>query len=734
MNLPDMCVVDTNVPVVANLAASPDPKSNVPIECVDACIEAVVHVMDNKALVLDADNEIFDEYLNNLAINRQPGIGDQFMKWVHDHFWPLPNSHRVPITKDGEPYVGLLDHPQLAKLNKDDRKFIAVANAHPDKPPILQAMDSKWRDRKAFFDVAGITVLFLYRDYVSSKSAKTTPIKTRFAPSPTGDLHVGGARTALFSWLLAKQQGGTFVLRIEDTDHQRSTQQSTNAILQAMQWLGLDYDEGPYYQSQRSDRYQAAIQKLLSRGHAYHCDCSKQTLDAMRQAAQARGEKPKYNGKCRNRTTPPAPGTPTVIRFKNPQQGKVTFHDLIKGRITISNTELDDLIIARSDGTPTYNLTVVVDDLEMGITHVIRGDDHINNTPRQINILHALGVEPPIYAHVPMVLDDDGKRLSKRHAASSVMQYAADGYLPEALLNHLVRLGWSHGDQEIFTKKEMIDKFNLKSINTAPATFNTQKLQWLNQHYIKQAAPTQLAHELAARLPLELATHLAQVQGIRPPQLTIPDLAAKIAEALRESASEFNQRLAQGIRPPQLTIPDLAAKIAEALRESASEFNQRLAQGIRPPQLTIPDLAAKIAEALRESASELNQRIAEALRERVTTMAEMAQKATMFYRDYESLDPQAATKHLHPQIAAPLRAFHDHLQALTDWQPTPIQALLESTTTDFNLSKGKLWPAIRLAITGTTISPPINQTIYLLGKDRTLRGLNHALQYIKKTP
>lgn len=312
----------------------------------------------------------------------------------------------------------------------------------------------------------------------------TPPIRTRFAPSPTGYLHVGGARTALFSWLYARAHNGTFILRIEDTDLERSTPESIQAILDGMEWLGLDYDEGPYYQTKRFDRYKAVIAQLLDEGKAYRCYCTRERLDALRESQQANKQKPRYDGCCSalNETDT---AKPFVVRFKNPQAGAVTFSDLVRGEITVNNSELDDLIIARTDGTPTYNFTVVVDDWEMRITDVIRGDDHINNTPRQINILKALGATVPRYAHVPMILGEDGKRLSKRHGAVSVMQYHQDGYLPEALLNYLVRLGWSSGDEEIFSKEAMIEKFNLDSVSRSPAAFNTEKLQWLNQHYMK---------------------------------------------------------------------------------------------------------------------------------------------------------------------------------------------------------------------------------------------------------
>ena len=326
-------------------------------------------------------------------------------------------------------------------------------------------------------------------------------VRTRFAPSPTGYLHIGGARTALFSWLFARANGGSFVLRIEDTDKERSTQASVDAILHGMEWLGLDYDEGPFYQTQRFDRYNEVIQKLLDEGKAYRCYCSKEELEAMREQQIANKQRPQYDRRYRDFSGEPPADVAPVIRFKNPLDGVVVIEDQVLGQITISNQELDDLIIARSDGTPTYNLTVVVDDMDMQITHVIRGDDHINNTPRQINLIEALGGTPPIYAHAPMILGDDGKRMSKRHGAVSVSAYAEEGILRDAMLNYLVRLGWSHGDQEIFSTAEMLELFKLSGINKSASTFDVDKLHWLNQQYLKEAAADDLADELAKRLP-----------------------------------------------------------------------------------------------------------------------------------------------------------------------------------------------------------------------------------------
>ncbi|MGD2117326.1 MAG: glutamate--tRNA ligase [Chromatiales bacterium] len=323
-------------------------------------------------------------------------------------------------------------------------------------------------------------------------------IRTRFAPSPTGYLHVGGARTALFSWLYARKHGGKFVLRIEDTDLERSTQESVNAILEGMTWLGLEYDEGPFYQTHRFDRYDEVINELLDKGLAYRCNCSRERLDALRGEQMKNKQKPRYDGHCRNLHV--SADEPHVIRFKNPLDGTVVVDDMVRGKVVFANNELDDLIIKRTDGSPTYNLTVIVDDADMQITHVIRGDDHLNNTPRQINLLNALGLPAPSYAHLPMILGDDGARLSKRHGAVSVMQYMHDGFLPEALLNYLVRLGWSHGDQELFSIDEMIQLFAIADVNKAASSFNTDKLKWLNQQYLKQTDPQRIAHLLSTHL------------------------------------------------------------------------------------------------------------------------------------------------------------------------------------------------------------------------------------------
>ena len=318
-------------------------------------------------------------------------------------------------------------------------------------------------------------------------------VRTRFAPSPTGYLHIGGARTALFCWAYARRLGGKFILRIEDTDLERSTDLSREAILESMQWLGIDWDEGPFYQMQRLDRYREVADRLIREGTAYYCYCSKEELDAMREAQRARGEKPRYDGRWRDSTASPPPGVNPVVRFKTPTEGDVAFEDLVKGRIVVANAELDDLVILRADGVPTYNFGVVVDDIDMNISHVIRGDDHVNNTPRQINIFRALGAQLPAFAHVPMILGADGERLSKRHGAVSVTQYRDAGYLPEAMLNYLARLGWSHGDEEVFSVQQMVEWFDLAHISKSPARFNPEKLAWINQHYLKHADDSRLA-------------------------------------------------------------------------------------------------------------------------------------------------------------------------------------------------------------------------------------------------
>ena len=393
-------------------------------------------------------------------------------------------------------------------------------------------------------------------------------MRTRFAPSPTGYLHVGGARTALFCYLEARARNGVFILRIEDTDLERSTPESVQAILDGMEWLGLDYDEGPFYQTQRFDRYADVVQQLLDDGRAYHCYCSKERIEGIREEQMKAGLKPRYDGHCRDGAEAVA-GVKPVVRFRNPHQGDVVFDDLVRGRISISNTELDDLVIARPDGSPTYNFTVVVDDMDMKVSLVIRGDDHINNTPRQINIYRALGAELPDFAHVPMILGDDGARLSKRHGAVGVMQYRDDGYLPQALMNYLVRLGWSHGDDELFTLDQMVEFFDIKDVNKAASAFNTEKLLWINQHYIKGADP--------ARLARLLSPHMGDL-GIDP--AAGPDLVEVVRE-MQERARTLVEmaELSAFFYRDYETFDEKAAKkhLKAAAREPLEQVRGRLA-------------------------------------------------------------------------------------------------------------------------------------------------------------
>ncbi|SNS71584.1 glutamyl-tRNA synthetase [Noviherbaspirillum humi] len=392
-------------------------------------------------------------------------------------------------------------------------------------------------------------------------------VRTRFAPSPTGYLHLGGARTALFSWAYARHFGGTFILRIEDTDLERSTPEAVQAIIDGMQWLCLNHDEGPFYQMQRMDRYREVVAQMLAGGTAYHCYCTPEEVEAMRERQRAAGEKPRYDGTWRpepGKTLPTIPeGRKPVVRFRNPLDGEVTWNDVVKGEITIANKELDDLIIARSDGTPTYNFCVAVDDWDMRITHVIRGDDHVNNTPRQINILKALGAPLPEYGHVPMILGADGEKLSKRHGAVSVMEYPAQGYLPEAMLNYLARLGWSHGDEEIFSVQQFCEWFNLDHLSKSPAQFNPEKLAWLNNHYIKLADNGRLA-ELA--MPV-LEREGAAFEGAPP--------LAEVIGLMKERANTINELAGAAMlfyRQPQPDDALVAQHITDAIKPALAQF------------------------------------------------------------------------------------------------------------------------------------------------------------------
>jgi len=424
-------------------------------------------------------------------------------------------------------------------------------------------------------------------------------VRTRFAPSPTGYLHIGGARTALFSWAYARKTGGKFILRVEDTDVERSTQSSTQAILDAMAWLGLDYDEGPFYQMQRLERYGEVAGKLIDSGHAYHCYAGKEELDAMREQQRAKGMKPRYDGRWRPQNakgrTPP-PGVTPVVRFRNPDEGDVTWDDLVKGTISISNHELDDLVILRGDGVPTYNFGVVVDDWDMNMTHVIRGDDHVNNTPRQINIFNALGAPLPRFGHIPMILGADGERLSKRHGAVSVMQYPDEGYLPEALMNYLARLGWGHGDAEMFTREQFIEWFSLQAVSHSPAKFDPEKLKWLNAQYMKQADDARLAGLVA---PFLRANGCDPAKGPDPSAVCalLKDRVSTIEE-LADAAVYFYRQLhpAGELRAQHYTADLLPAM--KALREklAAADWNRAalsvaIKQIITAHSLKMPKLA-----------------------------------------------------------------------------------------------------------------------------------------------
>ncbi len=425
-------------------------------------------------------------------------------------------------------------------------------------------------------------------------------VRTRFAPSPTGFLHIGGARTALFSWAFAKKHGGDFILRIEDTDVARSTPEAVQAILDGMHWLGLDYDEGPFYQMQRMDRYKEVIQKMLDEGSAYYCYCSREELDALRENQMQQGVKPRYDGRWRPEAGKVLPQPPQdvspVIRFKNPQSGNVVWNDLVKGEISIANQELDDLIIARGDGTPTYNFCVVVDDWEMGITQVIRGDDHVNNTPRQINMLMVLGATIPQYAHLSMILGDDGQKLSKRHGAVSVMQYHEDGYLPEAVLNYLARLGWSHGDDEIFSMQQFCEWFDLDHITPSAAQFNTEKLNWINAHYIKQASAESLAADITQRLVKlgvnvsEQPNFLAVINLYKERVNTLNELATNIAYFYQKpvmDAAAAEKHLTDDIKP-------VIAALAELLKAAdwqAESIHLAINEVVTQHQLKFPKVA-----------------------------------------------------------------------------------------------------------------------------------------------
>ncbi|MBW7900165.1 MAG: glutamate--tRNA ligase [Rhodocyclaceae bacterium] len=427
-------------------------------------------------------------------------------------------------------------------------------------------------------------------------------VRTRFAPSPTGFLHIGGARTALFAWAYARRHGGQFILRIEDTDVARSTQEAVDGILQAMDWLALDYDEGPFYQMQRMDRYKEVIAQMLAAGSAYRCYASPEELEVMREAQRARGEKPKYDGRWRpepGKTLPEPPaGAQPVVRFRGPTDGVVGWDDKVKGRIEFSNAELDDLIIARPDGTPTYNFCVVVDDWDMGITHVIRGDDHVNNTPRQINILEALGAPVPTYAHVSMILGDDGQKLSKRHGAVNVMEYEQNGYLPEAIVNYLARLGWSHGDDEVFSREQLVEWFDLDHITPSAAQFNTEKLNWLNAHYLKQADDARLAALVQKRfeergVAVAAAPSLTAIVGLYKERVGSVNELADAAEVfyidLHPRAELLAQHLAEEAKPALADFIEGAQSVAWEAPAIGALIKETVAKhGLKMPKLAMP--------------------------------------------------------------------------------------------------------------------------------------------------
>jgi glutamyl-tRNA synthetase len=449
-------------------------------------------------------------------------------------------------------------------------------------------------------------------------------------------LHIGGVRTALFCWLYARRHGGTFVLRVEDTDRERSTPEAVQVILDGMTWLGLDADEGPYYQTQRYQRYLQVIEQWLAEGKAYHCYCTKDELEQLRNDQLARKEKPRYNGRCRHGAEPREGVTP-VVRFKNPEEGAVVVDDAVHGRVVFQNSELDDLIILRSDGNPTYNFCVTVDDWDMKITHVIRGDDHLNNTPRQINMLNALGGELPTYAHLPMILGPDGAKLSKRHGAVSVLQYKEEGYLPEALLNYLARLGWSHGDQEIFTLDEMCRLFDIADVNKSAAAINPDKLSWLNQQHLMRSDNAHIA--------TELNWYLQQLEV--------------------DTASG----------------PDLAAVVASQ-------------------------------------------------KERAKTLKEMAANSVFFYREPAWYEEKAAKKNLTPESRPHLERAREALAGLSDWTAEAIHALMQALAEQAGVGLGKIAQPIRVAVSGGSVSPPIDQTLAILGPEQVLKRLDRAIAYI----
>ena len=464
-----------------------------------------------------------------------------------------------------------------------------------------------------------------------------TQIRTRFAPSPTGYLHVGGARTALFNWLFARHTQGRFILRIEDTDQVRSTEDSVKAIFDGLQWLGIDWDEGPFYQSQRSASYQQYIEQLLESGHAYYCTCSAEAIEAMREKARATGLKPRYDGTCRNLNLGPQPNA--VVRFKAPATGQTIIDDAVKGHIVFANDELDDFVLMRSDGTPTYNFAAVVDDMTMEINTIIRGDDHVMNTPKQILLYEALGAKLPLFAHVPMVLGEDRTRLSKRHGATSVTAYRDMGLLPDALINFLARLGWSHGDQEFFSRAELIEKFNLENVGKSAGVFDPVKLQSLNADHIQAASPENLVPHLKPFL---------QDKGYSVDDDTY--------------------------------------------------------------------LAALIPT----------------LQPRSKTLVDMADQAAFYLVDEPAYDEKASRKFLKPNALEPLTLLVEKLAALDTFGEKELETVFQGVMDHFDIKLGKIAQPVRVALTGTSVSPGIFEILLVLGKDRTMPRLEKALTFIKE--
>jgi len=459
-------------------------------------------------------------------------------------------------------------------------------------------------------------------------------VRTRFAPSPTGMLHIGGARTALFSWLYARHAGGEFVLRIEDTDRERSTDEATQVILDGMKWLGLDWDSEPVFQSHRQAEHIVAAEQLIEEGHAYRCYCTKEELDAMREAQQAAGKKPMYDGRCRHRSDRPD-GVPFVIRFRSPDVGETVVNDLVLGTVSFPNEELDDLILVRSDGTPTYNLAVVADDSAMGITHVVRGSDHLNNTPRQIQLYEALGLPVPQFAHIPLIHGPDGAKMSKRHGAVAITEYREKGYLPTAVNNYLARLGWSHGDEEVFSMQKLIELFDLKQVGKAAARFDQQKLDWLNAYWLRESAPESLAESVASLLDVDTTSG--------------------------------------------------------------------------------PDMAKVIAS----------------LQERSKNLNELAAGARFFFAAPASYDEKAVQKNFKDETWQLLESFVAKAEALSEWSGEAAHGLIASICEEAEVGMGKLAQPIRVLVAGVPVSPPIDATLELLGRDETLARIHKGMETLR---